>query len=115
VEYDEGGYEDYGGYDGGSGYENNMMEASTTDKGHLAARKVFDQHMEKSTSPNGRPCYKCTLCGKENSHLNNLRNHIESVHFPGHFSYSCHHCEKTFKTKNVLCSHISHMHKEDKL
>ena len=33
VEYDEGGYEDYGGYDGGSGYETNMMEASTTDKG----------------------------------------------------------------------------------
>ena len=33
VEYDEGGYEDYGGYDGGTGYGTNMMEASATDKG----------------------------------------------------------------------------------
>jgi len=111
VEYDEGGYEDYGGYDGGTGYGTNMMEASATDKGHLAARKVFDQHMEKSKLQDGRPCYKCNICGKENSHLNNARNHIESVHFPGHFSYNCDHCEKTFKSKNALCVHVSLMHK----
>ena len=79
--------------------------------GHVAARKVFDQHMEKSKLQDGRPCYKCSICGKESSHLNNARNHIESVHFPGHFSYNCDHCEKTFKSKNALCTHVSLMHK----
>merc|ERR1712243_253295 len=92
VEYDAGGYEDYGEYDGG--YGNNMMEASTTDKGRPVEREVFDQYMEKSFLQDGRTCFKCTLCGKQNS-LNkaHVRNHIESVHFPGHFSYNCNHCK----------------------
>ena len=79
--------------------------------GNPAARKVFDQHMEKSKLQDGRPCYKCNICGKENPHISHLRNHIESVHFPGHFSYKCDHCEKTFKSKNALCVHVSQMHK----
>ena len=43
-----------------------------------------------------------------------LRNHIESVHFPGHFSYNCNHCEKTYKTKNALCIHVSRVHGDKK-
>jgi len=111
VEYDESGYEDYGGYDGGTGYETNMMDASATDKGHHAPRMVFDQHIEKSKLQDGRLCYKCNICGKENSQLGHARNHIESVHFPGHFSYNCDQCEKTFKTKNALCTHVAKAHK----
>jgi len=114
VEYDEGGYEDYGGYDGGSGYESNMMEASATDKGGSDGREVFDQYMEKSILQDGRTCYKCTLCEKQNSQKINVRNHIESVHFPGHFNYNCHHCKKTFKTKNALCTHVSRVHGDEK-
>ena len=79
--------------------------------GQLAARKVFDQHLEKFTTEDGRICYKCNICGKQNSHLNNARNHIESVHFPGHFSYNCTCCEKTFKTNNALSTHVSYVHK----
>jgi len=113
VEYDEGGYEDYGGYDGGSRYETNMMEASTTDRGGSDGREVFDQYMEKSILQDGRTCYKCTLCEKQNSQKINVRNHIESVHFPGHFNYNCHHCKKTFKTKNALCLHVSRVHRDE--
>ena len=83
--------------------------------GQYGAREVFDQYMEKSTLENGKLGFKCTLCGKEMSHLNNLRNHIESAHFPGHFSYNCNHCEKTFKNKNSLCSHMSQMHRGQNL
>ena len=79
--------------------------------GLLAARKVFDQHMEKSKLQDGRPCYKCNICGKGNSRINNIRNHIESVHFPGHFSYNCDYCEKTFKSKNAMCNHVTRLHK----
>ena len=83
--------------------------------GQFGAREVFDQYMEKSSLDDGKPCLKCTLCGKESSHLNNLRNHIENAHFPGHFSYNCSHCEKTFKSKTALCSHISKLHRDGKL
>ena len=83
--------------------------------GQYGARTVFDQYMEKSTLENGKLCFKCTLCGKENTHLNNLRNHIESAHFPGHFSYNCNHCGKTFKNKNSLFSHVSLMHRGQNL
>ena len=62
--------------------------------------------MEKSKRQDGRLCYKCNICGKEDSHIRNLRNHIESVHFPGYFSYTCDHCKKTFKTKNALCTRV---------
>ena len=78
-------------------------------------RKEFDQYMEKSLLQDGRPCFKCTLCGKQNSLKTNVRNHIESVHFPGHFSYNCNHCKKTFKAKNALCVHVSLMHRNEKM
>ena len=78
-------------------------------------RKEFDQYMERSLREDGRPCFKCTLCGKQNSQKINVRNHIESVHFPGHFSYNCDHCEKTFKTKMALYVHVSKMHRDEKV
>ena len=71
--------------------------------------------MERSLREDGRPCFKCTLCGKQNSQKINVRNHIESVHFPGHFSYNCDHCEKTFKTKMALYVHVSKMHRDGKV
>ena len=38
-------------------------------------RKMFDQYMEKSLLQDGRPCFKCTLCGKQNLQKINVRNH----------------------------------------
>jgi len=111
-EYDESGYEDYSGYDGGSGYGGNMMEATATDKGHFGARAVFDQYMEKSMLDDGKWNYKCTQCGKQAQWRSHMRNHIESAHFPGHFSYNCNHCEKTFTTEKALSIHVSRMHKK---
>ena len=58
-------------------------------------------------SEDGKPNFKCTICGKQVSVKTNLRNHIESAHFPGHFSYNCKYCGKTFKSKNSLCNHVS--------
>ena len=83
--------------------------------GQFGAREVFDQYMKKSTLEDGKACFKCTLCGKVNSHLHNLRNHIENAHFPGHFSYNCSLCEKTFKSKTALCNHVSKLHRDGKM
>ena len=77
-------------------------------------RRVFDKYMERSVLQDGRACHKCTLCGKQNLHLHNVRNHIENNHFPGHFSYDCNQCEKIFKTKTALESHAAREHKDEK-
>ena len=60
----------------------------------------------------GKSNLKCTLCGNQSSRRDNMRNHIESAHFPGHFSYNCNHCDSTFKSKNALCLHVSRKHRD---
>ena len=60
----------------------------------------------------GRGWWTCSLCYQiAHRSRQNLRNHVESKHFPGHFSYNCNHCGKTFKSKNTLCVHVSQMHR----
>ena len=80
--------------------------------GLFGAREMFEQYIEKTLSEDGKPNFKCTICGKQVSVKTNLRNHIESAHFPGHFSYNCNHCGKTFKSKNTFCTHVSQMHRD---
>ena len=77
--------------------------------GQPDGRKVFDQYMEKSLLQDGKPsCFKCTLCGKQNS-KNSMPGitYVESIHFPGYFSYKCDNCEKTFKS--------TEMHRNEKM
>jgi len=110
-------YDDYGGYEGDQGYEgaggvvDQNLAAAEGNKGF--DRNMLDQYMEKITR-DGKAFYSCTYCGKENSHINNIRNHLESVHFPGQFSYDCHYCGKSFKSKNSLSVHVSLNHRDPK-
>jgi len=110
-------YEDYGGYEADHGYEgvggvvDQNMAAAEGNKGF--DRNMLDQYMEKITR-DGKTYYSCTYCGKENSHINNIRNHLESVHFPGQFSYDCQYCGKSFKSKNSLSVHVSLNHRDPK-
>ena len=76
-------------------------------------RTMLDQYMEKVLR-DGKTHYSCTYCGKENSHINNIRNHLESVHFPGQFTYDCQYCGKSFKSKNSLSVHVSLNHRDPK-
>ena len=46
------------------------------------AREVFDQYMEKSMLEDGNANFKFTICRKQALIWNNMRNHIESTHFP---------------------------------
>ena len=72
--------------------------------------KMFLNYVEKSELSSG---WKCTICGKESAQKQNLVKHVESVHFPGLFSYECKHCGKTFKAKNSLYFHVSSTHKNN--
>ena len=56
--------------------------------------------------------YYCVMCNNF-SHLSksNVRNHVESIHFPDTFSYSCSLCASTFKTRQELYRHRSQNHR----
>ena len=56
----------------------------------------------------------CTLCGKSNNQKINVMNHVEGVHFPNTFQYSCQYCNKVHGTKQSLYLHMSRVHKNNK-
>ena len=53
----------------------------------------------------------CTICGKTHAQKIHCQNHLESIHFPDMFIYSCSQCGKTFNGKNKLYVHVSLIHK----
>ena len=52
----------------------------------------------------------CSLCTFRNKIPAKVKNHLEGVHFPGVFIYSCDKCNKTFKGRNALGVHQSKVH-----
>ena len=65
--------------------------------------------MEKG-SANGKRTFRCKVCGKESSHSNDMKKHIEATHLDG-VSLQCPQCEKTFRSRNALAQHIHYTHK----
>jgi len=55
--------------------------------------------------------YQCGLCDTFRAKLpSKVRNHLEAIHFPGVFLYTCNVCDKTLKGRNALNIHKSTMH-----
>jgi len=52
----------------------------------------------------------CSLCQFQSKIPAKVRNHLEAIHFPGIFIYSCNFCAKTFKGRNALGVHVSTVH-----
>ena len=52
--------------------------------------------------------YYCSICN-EYSHISisNARNHVESKHFPGFFTYNCEICFENFNNRQKLYLHKS--------
>ena len=56
--------------------------------------------------------FACSLCNKfAHNGKANVRNHVESVHFPNTFQYPCDQCDNFFPSKNNVQLHRSRMHK----
>ena len=63
----------------------------------------FNQFIDKDTQQ-GK--YFCTICNKLSSKvITVVRNHVEAVHFPSSFSYSCNICSESFTNKKSLYNH----------
>ena len=70
-------------------------------------RAVLNDYIKKDPETG---MFSCQFCGKANVQKNNIRNHIEGVHFPGQFVYKCELCNKDFNGKNSLSVHVSKYH-----
>jgi len=111
--YQDESYEDYGQYDADQSYEGSMMETGMMgqagadgNKGYLIREpQDLDQFLERDSLTKK---YKCGICGLfSHSSRANARNHIESKHYQGFFTYTCHSCGKVMNTKRALEVHKS--------
>ena len=74
--------------------------------GQGADKQLYDYIVK-----DGPGLHRCSLCGKTSSDRNNLRKHVENIHFLGAFSYLCKYCNETYTTRNLLNLHISKIHR----
>ena len=54
--------------------------------------------------------YACCCGAFQHQWKMNVQNHVESIHFPGHFKWNCDICGEEAKTKNILAKHKSKFH-----
>jgi len=100
--YDEEGYEDYGQYGAEGGYEGTLVDADGN-KGEITKPEDFNMYVRRDETT-GKP--SCSVCQKFSNHsMSNVRNHIESRHFPNTFSFTCRECPALFGTFNALNMH----------
>jgi len=117
--YDYGQYED-GTYDDGSGMIDPNTGMPMQGAGADGNKANLDHPSVKSPEDLYQFCvrevgeskWKCSICWQcSHAGRNNVRNHVESKHFPSQFEYNCDYCEKICHTKKGLEVHISQKHR----
>jgi len=109
-------YDDYGQYaeDQGemTGQQTTMGGAENTAGLSFQDPSELLQYVERDTSDTSRTKYVCTIC-KNFFHQgkNNVRNHVESKHFPNSFVYKCDLCDKSVPSKASLQMHKHKAHR----
>merc|ERR1711874_910949 len=108
-QFDEGGmeygdYEDYGHQYDESGHQLVDGGGGEAGKGEFKSLEDFDQFI----SENGLQGKSCGICYQYSSNVTrDLRNHIESKHFPNTFNYSCRLCGLSLSTNKAFSNHKS--------
>jgi len=108
-------YEDYGQYEDQSyvGGLDTSMAGAEGNKGFedtvVSSFEDLQQFVVKTA--NGYQCY----CGLfKHKWKANVQNHIESIHYPGHFIWNCDICGDQVKTRNMLSQHKTKFHSKQK-
>jgi len=108
--YEEEGFEEYGqeyGQDGGQGYDaGGLTVGADGNKGSDFLPRIpedLDQFISRVELG-----YNCDICAAF-SHVSrsNVRNHVESKHFPNTFVYNCNVCGKQCNSRQALQQHKS--------
>merc|ERR1719445_1444119 len=85
-----GDYEDYGQQYDESGQQVVDGAGGEAGKGEFKSLEDFDQFISENGHHGGKAC---GICFQYNSNVTrDLRNHIESKHFPNTFNYNCQVC-----------------------
>jgi len=112
---EQGGYEEYEQYeeqygDQQAGMDMVMVQGQGGDVGKGTNLNCEDLTQYTGYNPDRRDYY-CTLCNKfQSKKPSKVKDHVEAIHFPGQFIYSCNICEKTFNGKNSFAVHNSLKH-----
>jgi len=113
------GYEDYGDYQEEHVYSDadismdNMGAVQGTEPMKGENRNVLNQYIKKSSNDLGQPMFECTMCGIKKGQKVTVLNHVESVHFPNSFVYTCKYCQAEFYSLNARNVHQSRNHKNE--
>merc|ERR1719319_969655 len=92
--------------------EAELLEGSVASTHNIAnaTLSVLDEYITKDSATGN---FLCRTCGKSSKQKNCIRMHIEAIHFPGQFVYTCSICNKTFNGKNSLTVHMARSHRQD--
>ena len=71
----------------------------------LGAVVANPEDFEKFAVKNGRGSFSCSLCTKHAVQLTDIKRHIESIHFPNTFTYTCPYCSKQLGSNNAYLVH----------
>ena len=63
--------------------------------------------------PNSKD-FQCGLCDFISNRAAKVKNHLEAIHFPGVYVYSCDLCSKTFNGRNAFGVHKTTVHSKKK-
>ena len=69
----------------------------------------LDQKIRELMVRDSDGMHRCTICGKVSKHSGHIREHME-LHFEG-LSFPCSHCEKEFRSRHSLRTHLNRDHK----
>jgi len=104
-------YEDYGQEYGAEaqGYEAGVLTGAEGNKGFDPSLVgSYDDLMQYVVKVEGG--YVCCCGAFRHQWKMNVQNHVESIHFPGHFKWNCDICGDEAKTRNILAKHKSRNH-----
>ena len=64
------------------------------------------ENIERVTVESGELKFNCIICGSLHNLRHHAENHVENIHFRGHFHYNCKYCGMNFDRRNQLHKHV---------
>jgi len=110
-------YEEFGGYEDQS-FEGGMTDTGLShgqdpSKGHGRDPEELLVYVTENTDLNSDMKWMCKICGKPGLNRRDIRNHVESLHFPDTFAYQCKICFMTMKSRKALDNHKYRKHPKE--
>ena len=70
-------------------------------------------YVTENTDLNSDMKWMCKICGRPGLNRRDIRNHVESLHFPDMFAYQCKICHMTLKSRKALDNHKYRKHPKE--